>query len=280
MRDAISSSIPINLITMFIPVLFLYLGMTSNIEQVKKFKNDKKSLLTGLVIQLFFVPLIGFAISQIYSDSLLSLSVLIVLITPGGHISSYFSHIKNANVPLSVFLTSITSLMSPLTIPIWLRLSSTNIQDYEVEFLELFLQLCLAIILPYFLGIIIKSRFVRIYEFTNEPLDRFLKFVIVLVSIWTPIELRTYISEYFIESFLFTVAILLCIYIGVNQSTKLLNLENNNSNTLKIEAVCQNFPIVLALSLTLNAPLVAIFGITYYCVSFISVAIFSFTKIN
>jgi hypothetical protein len=76
------------------------------------------------------------------------------------------------------------------------------------------------------------------------------------------------------------VAILLCIYIGVNQSTKLLNLENNNSNTLKIEAVCQNFPIVLALSLTLNAPLVAIFGITYYCVSFISVAIFSFTKIN
>ena len=56
------------------------------------------------------------------------------------------------------------------------------------------------------------------------------------------------------------------------------NIDLANAKTLQIEALCQNFPIVLGISLALEMPEVAIYGMIYYLVSMIFAVSYSFSK--
>ena len=39
MEEAVSNSLPLNIVTLFIPVLFFFLGLNSNLDEVKKLLN-------------------------------------------------------------------------------------------------------------------------------------------------------------------------------------------------------------------------------------------------
>ncbi len=89
MGEAVSNSLPLNIVTSFIPVLFYFLGLNSEMDQFKSLLREKKSLLYGFGIQLVLLPLIGLIVSEIFSYSLFAVAVVIVMIVPGGHISAY-----------------------------------------------------------------------------------------------------------------------------------------------------------------------------------------------
>ena len=71
MGEAVSNSLPLNIVTYFIPVLFYFLGLNSEMEQFKALLREKKSLLYGFSIQFVLLPLIGLIVSEIFSHSLL-----------------------------------------------------------------------------------------------------------------------------------------------------------------------------------------------------------------
>ena len=56
------------------------------------------------------------------------------------------------------------------------------------------------------------------------------------------------------------------------------NIDLSNAKTLQIEALCQNFPIVLGISLALEMPEVAIYGMIYYLTSMVFAVSYSFSK--
>ena len=74
MGEAVSNSLPLNIVTVFIPVLFYFLGLSSNLEQFKRIFTEKKSLIYGLGIQLILLPLIGLLISELFSNSLFAVA--------------------------------------------------------------------------------------------------------------------------------------------------------------------------------------------------------------
>ena len=164
MEEAVSNSLPLNIVTIFIPVLFYFLGLSSNLEQFKILFIEKKSLLYGLGIQLILLPLIGLLISEIFRNSLFAIAAVIVLIVPGGHVSGLLSHIKNGNVPLSVFLTSFASLISPITIIFWLTVITSRATNFSVDATTSFIQLLLFVLIPFVFGMIVKAKFKK---FTN-----------------------------------------------------------------------------------------------------------------
>ena len=98
MGEAVSSSLPLNIVSLFIPVLFYFLGLSSNLEKIKILFSEKKSLFYGFGIQLIILPIVGLLVSEVFSNSLFSIAAVIVLIVPGGHVSGLLSHIKVVNV--------------------------------------------------------------------------------------------------------------------------------------------------------------------------------------
>ena len=278
MGEAVSNSSPLNIVTYFIPVLFYFLGLNSEMEQFKALLREKKSLLYGFSIQLVLLPLIGLIVSEIFSYSLFAVAAVIVMIVPGGHISGLLTHIKEGNVPLSFFLTSFASVISPLTITFWLTIATTRSGEYSIDVADSFIQLFLFVCLPFIFGMVSKIKLLKFTKLIFNPLDKFLKLLIILVSIWAPIDLRTYIINNLQEGILISVTSLITIFFISRRIITISKIDLTNAKTLQIEALCQNFPIVLAISLALDLPEIAIYGVIFYLVSTVVAVSYSFLK--
>lgn len=278
MADAVNNSLPLNIITLFIPVLFYFLGIKSNLNQFKFMLSEKKSLILGLFIQLLLLPSLGILASKLFEKSLFATAAVIVLIVPGGHVSGLLTYIKKGNVPLSVFLTSFASMLSPLTIIFWLTVITSSSVDFSINVLESFIQLFLFILTPFVLGLLSNIKFQKFTNFIASPLDRFLKVLIIAVSIWTPIDLSAYILENIQMGVVISLFSLLMIFVSSRFIVNLAKIQTSDKNALQIEALCQNFPIVLAISITLQMPEIAIYGIIYYIVSMVVAVSYSFSK--
>ncbi len=278
MGEAVNSSLPLNIITLLIPVLFYFLGLSSNLEQIKILFSEKIPLLYGLGIQLILLPLIGLLVSEIFSNSLFAIAAVIVVIVPGGHVSGLLTHIKGGNVPLSVFLTSFASIISPLTIIFWLTIITTRSSEFSIDPVTSFIQLLVFVLSPFVLGMIIKKNFPKFTNLIFNPLDKFLKLIIVVVSIWTPIDLATYILDNIQQGVLISFTSLIMIFVVSKLVINFSKIDLPNAKTLQIEALCQNFPIVLGVSLTLQLPEIAIYGMIYYLTSMVFAVSYSFSK--
>ena len=278
MGEAVSNSLPLNIVTYFIPVLFYFLGLNSEMEQFKALLREKKSLLYGFSIQFVLLPLIGLIVSEIFSYSLFAVAAVIVMIVPGGHISGLLTHIKEGNVPLSFFLTSFASVISPLTITFWLTIATTRSGEYNIDVADSFIQLFLFVCLPFIFGMVSKIKLLKFTKLIFNPLDKFLKLLIILVSIWAPIDLRTYIINNLQEGILISVTSLITVFFISRRIITISKIDLTNAKTLQIEALCQNFPIVLAISLALDLPEIAIYGVIFYLVSTVIAVSYSFSK--
>ena len=278
MAEAVSSSLPLNIVTLLIPVLFYFLGLSSNLEQIKILFSEKISLLYGLGIQLILLPLIGLLVSEIFSNSLFGVAAVIVLIVPGGHVSGLLSHIKGGNVPLSVFLTSFASIISPLTIIFWLTIITSRSSEFSIDQAASLIQLLVFVLAPFVLGMIVKKNFPKFTNLIFNPLDKFLKLSIVVVSIWTPIDLATYILDNIQQGLLISLTSLIMIFVTSRVLINFSKIDLPNAKTLQIEALCQNFPIVLGIALALEIPEIAIYGMIYYLTSMVFAVSYSFSK--
>lgn len=278
MQEAVSSSIPLNIVSLFIPVLFYFLGLKSNLTDFKELFIEKKSIAYGLLIQNILLPVIGLLMSIIFRDSLFAIASVIVLIVPGGHVSGLLTHIKNGNVSLSVFLTSITSVLSPITIVFWLALISSQFNEYSLDIASTFSQLLVFVLLPFMIGIYIKNKFLKFTKLILSPLDKFLKALIIVVSIWTPIDLSEYVLDNLSQSLVIAILSLITIFLSSRFIIHISNVQKENAVALQIEALCQNFPIVLGISLALGLPEVAVYGVIYYLTSMVIVVPYSFIE--
>ena len=278
MEEAVSNSLPLNIVTLLIPILFYFLGLSSNLEQIKILFSERKSLLYGLGIQLILLPLIGLLVSALFSNSLFGVAAVVVLIVPGGHVSGLLSHIKGGNVPLSVFLTSFASIISPFTIIFWLTIINSRSSEFSVDPAASLIQLLVFVLAPFVIGMIVKKNFTKFTNLIFNPFDKFLKLSIVVVSIWTPIDLATYILDNIQQGLLISIASLIMIFVTSRLLINFSKIDLPNAKTLQIEALCQNFPIVLGISLALEIPEVAIYGMIYYLTSMVFVVSYSFSK--
>lgn len=86
--------------------------------------------------------------------------------------------------------------------------------------------------------------------------------------------------EYFGESVIIVASSIVSIFVLQNLTSKLTDINKVDDRTILIEALCQNFPIVLTFSIILEIPEMAVFGVIYYLMTLIVVVPFSLIKSN
>ena len=278
MAEIVESAISFKIIPFFIPILFYFLGLNTETTELKKLITEKKSLMYGLTFQIIFLPLVGIALSNIFKTSIFSTAVVLVLLVPGGHVSGLLTHIKKGNIALSVGLTSTASLLAPFTIVLWLNILIRDSEEFSTSFLQTFLQLVILVLIPFLAGIYTLINKPTLAEKLSGRLDRFLKVVVLVLTFSGPIEIRELLLDNFFEGFKLAFLALIAIYLLNVVGSKTLNLSNKNSQTITIEGLCQNFPIVLVLAATLNMPELIVFGVIYYLISTAFAVSYAFLK--
>ena len=278
LNNLISSSITFKTITPMIPVMFYFLGTQTKYQDIKKTFENKITFSYALFFQIFVLPLIGLSLYLVFNTSIFSISIAVVLLAPGGFISGILTHYKKGNIPLSVSLTSLTSLISPFTTVFWLSIVSIDAGEFSFRFLETLIQLVVLIFLPFLIGYFLNLKNLSIVNGFSSFLDKFLKLYIAVISITGPYELREALLEYFSEAIAIVLVSIGVVFILVTSTSRFCKIEKRDSATVSIEALCQNFPIVLTFSILFNLPQMAVLGVFYYLATLLIVVPYSLIR--
>ena len=278
LNNLISSSLTFKTITPMIPVMFYFLGTQTNYQDIKDTIENKITFSYALFFQIFVLPLIGLTLYLVFNTSIFAISIAIVLLAPGGFISGILTHYKKGNIPLSVSLTSLTSLITPFTTVFWLSIISIDAEGFSFNFLETLTQLTLLIFIPFLVGYFLNSKDIRTVNRLSSFLDKFLKLYIAVISITGPFELREALFDYFSEAITIVLVAIGTVFIAVESTSRLIKIEKKDAVTVSIEALCQNFPIVLTFSILFDLPQMAVFGVFYYLAALVIVVPYSITR--
>ncbi len=278
LNNLISSSLTFKTITPMIPVMFYFLGTQTNYQDIKDTIENKITFSYALFFQIFVLPLIGLTLYLVFNTSIFAISIAIVLLAPGGFISGILTHFKKGNIPLSVSLTSLTSLITPFTTVFWLSIISIDAEGFSFNFLETLTQLTLLIFIPFLVGYFLNSKDIRTVNRLSSFLDKFLKLYIAVISITGPFELREALFDYFSEAITIVLVAIGTVFIAVESTSRLIKIEKKDAVTVSIEALCQNFPIVLTFSILFDLPQMAVFGVFYYLATLVIVVPYSLTR--
>ncbi len=127
-------------------LFFLIFGLsaTVRIQDLRHQLTNKFAIGAGVTMQFLFMPFLGFCSVMIFKDSGLSyamgISLLVVTASPGGSYSNWWCSLFNAELALSVAMTSVSSILSlgllPANLFFYSWLAYSVILDQEEEDLD------------------------------------------------------------------------------------------------------------------------------------------------
>lgn len=141
---------------LIIPLLqIIMFGMGSELslnEMATVFKMPKK-ILVGVVCHYTVMPLIGFALVNIFNfPAEIAAGIILVGCCPSGLASNVMSYLARANLALSIAVTTVSTLLAPLFTPLLMRLLAGRL--IEVHFWSLAWDTTQVVIFPILAGLL------------------------------------------------------------------------------------------------------------------------------
>lgn len=231
------------------------MGLSLVLDDFKRIIQHPKPIIIGLLNQLIVLPILAFGICHLFSlPSVLAIGFMLIAACPGGVTSNLISHISRGDTALSVSLTAISSMITLVTIPLYVGFAfkyfSEAGQLVDVDELAMMLQIVVIVIIPISLGMLIRRRSERFAIRMDRPVRIFsiILFLILLLSII--IKERVSIAEYFPQIGAATIMLnVLSLLIGF-YSAKILGLGRKQSITISIESGIQNGTLAIVMAST------------------------------
>ena len=231
------------------------MGLSLTIDDFRRIIKYPKATLIGLVNQLIFLPLIGFALCHLFKlPNELAIGLVLLAACPGGVTSNLISHVSRGDTALSVSLTAISSFCTLITIPLYVGLAykyfNNSGQAIDIDEFGMVLQVLVIVIIPVAIGMFIRNRKQAFALRMDKPVRIFsvVLFVIIFISIITT-EQET-IIKYFPQIGGATIALnVLTLFIGY-YSARLFNLNQKQSITIAIESGIQNGTLAIVIAST------------------------------
>lgn len=137
-------------------VVMFGMGLTMKLDDFKVVFTQPKDVLIGCLAQFTVMPLLAFSLGKIFGlEAGLLAGVILVGTCPGGTSSNVITYMSKGNVALSVGMTSVNTLLSPIVTPaITYLLLRTSV---KVDMLAMCLSILQVVILPIALGFVVNK---------------------------------------------------------------------------------------------------------------------------
>ena len=156
------------------------MGASLTLANFKMVLQAPAAVLTGIIAQMLLLPMLAYALLSLFKLPVeIFAGFMILALSPGGTTSNMFSYLAKGNLALSISLTAIVSIITPLSIPLlagWLLASQLETTgQIQLPFLQTLIKLSLVTLLPVIFGMTLhhfKPRFCARNEFwmTRIPL--------------------------------------------------------------------------------------------------------------
>lgn len=232
--------------------------------QPKDFNNvffHPKALITGLSLQMIFLPLFVFLVAWFAPISpALKVGLFILSLCPGGTTSNFISYLVRAEVALSISLTIINSVLILFTIPALTSLGLSYFmetgQQIQLPILQTIIQIFVLTLLPALVGLGFNKLFPVLSEHIKQPL----KYInILLLALVFGIKFFAGESQggsgISISDILNILPYALITHLGSMilsyYFAKIIEIDNRNATTIGIEVGLQNTALALLVTGTL-----------------------------
>jgi BASS family bile acid:Na+ symporter len=107
----------------------------------------------GIALQFIIMPLVGYTIAMTFGfPPEVAAGVILIGSVSSGVASNVMTYLAGGNVPLSVTITSATTLLSPVVTPFWMKTLAGRL--VPVDFVEMMLSIFNMIIIPILAGLV------------------------------------------------------------------------------------------------------------------------------
>ncbi len=150
-------------------IVMFGMGLTLKPQDFKVVFSRPKDVIIGCVAQFTVMPLLAFVLTKVFGLSAeLAIGVILVGTCPGGTSSNVMTYLSKGDVPLSVGMTAVSTILAPVLTPLLTYLYAG--QKVDVNMLSMFLSIIKVVIVPILLGFVINHFFKKFTEAVVEIL--------------------------------------------------------------------------------------------------------------
>ena len=141
------------LIVPLIQIITFGVGTTLSARDFKNVLAMPWPVLIGVVLQFTVMPFVGYGIAMTFGfPAEVAAGIILIGSVSSGVASNVMTYLAGGNVPLSVTITSATTLLSPVVTPFWMKTLAGRL--IPVDFTAMMLSIFNMIIIPIFAGLI------------------------------------------------------------------------------------------------------------------------------
>ncbi len=169
-----------NYTTLFLGAAMFGMGLTIKLEDFKIVFTRPKDLCIGFLLQYTVMPVTAFALAKLFGlPADLALGVILVGCCPGGTASNVITYVAEGDVPLSVGMTIVSTILAPLCTPVLVYLLAGS--WVEVSLLTMMMSVIKVVLIPVLLGILIYRLFPKQIDAVRELLPLISVIAIVMI---------------------------------------------------------------------------------------------------
>jgi BASS family bile acid:Na+ symporter len=227
------------LIIPLVQIIMFGMGSSMSLADFAAVVKSPKGVFIGVGLQFLVMPSLGFALAGISGfEPEIAAGIILIGCSPSGLASNVMSYLAKANVPLSLTVTSITTLIAPFMTPFLMKQLAGEYVEIEVQ--KMMIDIAKMILLPIGAGLV----FNRLMRGRMEWLDK----VMPLVSMGAIATIIVVITAAGRDSLINIGPLLILLvlihncmgyFLGYSLS-RLLGLPEKDSRTVAIEVGMQN----------------------------------------
>lgn len=244
-------------ITILLGIVMFGMGLTLKAVDFKIVFTNPLPVIVGVCAQFTIMPLTAYAIAYgLNLPAELAAGLVLLGAVPGGTASNVMVYLAKGNVPLSIAMTSVSTLLAPIATPFILLLLAG--QWLPVDPKAMFMSIVQVIIVPIILGIVIRKFFPTVVDKSINviPLISVLAIIIIVSAIvgGNAKSIASAGAIIFVAVMLHNAFGLLLGYLAA----RMLGLDESNRRAISIEVGMQNSGLGVALAAAHFGPLAAL----------------------
>jgi BASS family bile acid:Na+ symporter len=239
------------LIIPLLQIIMFGMGSTMGIHDFQEILKSPKAVVLGVFFQFTIMPLVGFGLTKVFTfPPEIAAGIILVGCMPCGLASNVMSYIANANVALSLTLTSIATLLAPILTPFLMEKLAGQL--IEIDFWNMVWEICKLILIPIIIGVIYKKVIGEKWVWLQKNLSNISMWSIALIIIIITANGR---NSLLMVGPLLVFACLLHNLLGFVLGYfggKLTGLPEKDCRTIAIEVGLQNAGLASGLAMAMN----------------------------
>jgi bile acid:Na+ symporter, BASS family len=170
-----------NLIVPLIQLIMFTMGTEMSLKDFEAVIKTPKTVIIGLVCHFTIMPIVGVSIAKGFGfPPEIAAGIILIGSVPSGVSSNVLAFIAKANLPLSITIATVSTLMAPVMTPFLMKILAGQL--VEVDFVKMMLHVMEIIIVPIVIGLII-NRVIRNMKWLQALMPKVSMFGILMMLI-------------------------------------------------------------------------------------------------